>query len=338
MDPVSAVVAVWVVCHMLAALTRDATAEESAEARIQRLTAAGITPAPGDGMGARLANAWREGWHEAASRRAGRQAANAGQPGRLRKWWNDRADAVTIRQAGRWQAGSDADLDPRYTDPGRPADQPPPVPPPPPPTSPGPPPGHGGVDDDRRPPIRVVGDVSPRPTQTPIPVAVSAATAPTPITDRPFTTDSATPRPSTPIKVLAVVGSATTNPSPSGGTAVAIAPPPSEGVTTMSGAIATSQVAGASSGAASALAVARHMDNLNQAYLAGLAQVRAEINGIGSATLGTIQMATHARVVRALGEALEAVASAQRAAAVAGGAVADQMQYVSQQFAQIRDN
>ncbi len=96
--------------------------------------------------------------------------------------------------------------------------------------------------------------------------------------------------------------------------------------------LAPQNVTGTASGAAEARAIQRAIEAATAAYVAELAKIRARIHTLGEQTVGTVQMATHSRVVAHTAQAAESAASAQAKAKSVGSEIGPLMGMVAREF------
>jgi hypothetical protein len=335
-DPLSALIALIVVCHMVSIVAEDLARGEtgpSHQARLRQLAEAGYQPTTtGSPLHRFLANAWRAAWVDAQTRHAARRAARAAQHAanaeqsawaRWRHAMGERIAATSSRVSDRWKTPTAAPQDPDQSTHAHPPDE-------------------AGIGAD-----------APDPEQ---PQGSTSATA----GPDPSTASEGAPR--EPIRAQATVGTPTHdhNPQPqpqalNGGGAAGAAesastptqpaapaalpaprPPQSaqsgEGEPAMSNAVAANGVTGVLSGAAAARAIARQVELATEMYVGTLNHVRVNVAVLGDQTVSVVQMSGQSRVVALLLQAAEAAAAAQAAARQLGAEVSPLLDAVARAY------
>ncbi|MEV0214321.1 hypothetical protein [Micromonospora sp. NPDC050695] len=333
MDPISIAVTILAIYGMLKRSPQWAgeMAEEwraakrgdtspAAQARRQRLIAAGVDPAAGGPMRQYVGNRWREHWLDAdakaTQRRAGRlDKEAAGEALSRRERLQSRLDDETTRLAERWRTREPSDVVPPVST-NKGGDKP----------DPGTPDGGGASPSgDVDPPSTTPPGGSAGGTNTrtddgdpdPIPDGFDGVFSSTVHDDDCYTNPGrpreqpptanpggSTPNDRDPIRVDATVGA----PARSNTQPAAVAAITAGG--TMSNAVAQQAVTGVVSGAAEARAIQAALMHATDEYVAQLNRLRARIYSLGEQTLGTVQMSGKSHVIANTAAAAEAAAAA----------------------------
>jgi hypothetical protein len=310
-DPVSTLLALWLVVYLIRVVAQDVTSGTGLGAghqhRVARLATAGYTPTSSGGPTRRyLSAAWRSAWMDAAARAARRRARQAE---REATWWQRRAAQAQERATARWRTPITATASTGTSTSST-------WPPHPPPTS-----TNAGQNAARE-PIRYTATAGPRRPQPSEP-----------------THDY--PRPSLTAPDLVVVAVAVPDPAtpPGAGTATAVAPaptrqlpvqpipqgslPPHPAQQTIEGevmgaVVPAGAVTGVVTGANAARGLAHRLEAAVAAYQAELATIRAGIHLLNEQTRYVVQLAGYSDVIAALEFAADVVATAQRDAGTVG--------------------